>query len=205
MWMACVAPDSYEMAGDRGLGVLSFNFNWEQVQKAMETYRNSCAHRTDVIPKVINENFAGVAIMHVAENKEEEAIGLDGARWFLHNVAKLFEPLIVKNQLYSYEYLRNVFAMDADPKDATDAQLKEHHMVVVGNPDEVVRKLENFQRAGLSQVICFKQAGRIPHQNIMKSIQRIGKYILPVFNPHRIIANIDGQVPVSTPTQVSAK
>ena len=188
MWMACVAPDSYSMAGDRGLGVLSFNFNWEEVQKSMHTYREASAKRTDVIPKIINDQFAGVAIMHVAENKEEEAIGLDGARWFLHNVAKLFQPLMVKNQLYSYEYLRNVFAMSGDPKEATDAELKEHHMVAVGNPDEVIRKLENFQKSGLSQVICFKQAGRIPHVNIMKSIKRIGQYILPHFNPHRTIA-----------------
>src|ERR1700691_4100788 len=46
MWMACVAPDSYEMAGDRGLGVLSFSFNWEQVQKSMGAYRKSSANRT---------------------------------------------------------------------------------------------------------------------------------------------------------------
>ena len=164
MWMACVAPDSYELAGDRGLGVLSFNFNWEQVQQMMAAYREACAKRSNQIPKVVNDAFAGVAIMHVAENKEEEAIGLEGARWFLHNVAKLFEPLMVKNQLYSYEYLRKVFDMNLDPKDASDAELKDHHMVVVGNPDEVSRKLENFQRAGLSQVICFKQAWHIPHQ-----------------------------------------
>jgi len=188
MWMACVAPDSYDLAGDRGLGVLSFNFNWEQVQLMMERYRTACAQRSNQIPKVVNEEFAGVAIMHVAENKEEEAIGLEGARWFLHNVAKLFEPLVAKNNLYSYEYLRNIFAMNIDPKDASNAELKEHHMVVVGNPDEVIRKLENFQRAGLSQVICFKQAGRIPHANIMQSIKRIGRDILPYFNPHRTSA-----------------
>jgi alkanesulfonate monooxygenase SsuD/methylene tetrahydromethanopterin reductase-like flavin-dependent oxidoreductase (luciferase family) len=191
MWMACVAADSYEMAGDRGLGVLSFSLNWEQVQHSMEAYRKACASRSDQVTKVVNEEFAGMIICHVAENKEEEALGLDGARWFMHNVAKLFEPLMVKNKLYSYEYLRNLMAMDLDPKDASDAQLKEHHMVVVGNPDEVMRKLENFQQAGLSQVICFKQAGRIPHQNIMKSIQRVGKYILPHFNPHRTIASED--------------
>jgi alkanesulfonate monooxygenase SsuD/methylene tetrahydromethanopterin reductase-like flavin-dependent oxidoreductase (luciferase family) len=199
MWMACVAPDSYEMAGDRGLGVLSFNFNWEQVRLMMETYRKACAQRSNQIPKVINEAFAGVAIMHVAENKEEEAIGLEGARWFLHNVAKLFEPLIAKNKLYSYEYLRNIFAMDIDPKDASDAELKEHHMVVVGNPDEVIGKLENFRNAGLSQVICFKQAGRIPHANIMQSIKRIGKYILPHFNPHRSVPVEEPLFPVTTP------
>ena len=78
--------------------------------------------------------------------------------------------------------------MSGDPKEATDAELKEHHMVAVGNPDEVIRKLENFQKAGLSQVICFKQAGRIPHANIMKSIRRMGQHILPHFNPHRTVA-----------------
>jgi alkanesulfonate monooxygenase SsuD/methylene tetrahydromethanopterin reductase-like flavin-dependent oxidoreductase (luciferase family) len=188
MWMACVAPDSYEIAGNRGLGVLSFNLNWEQVQQSMESYRKACTQRANVIPKVINEEFAGVAIVHVAENKEEEAIGLAGARWFMHNVAKLFEPLMVKNKLYSYEYLRNLFAVDVDPNDIPDPELKEHHMVVVGNPDEVINKLENFNQANLSQVICFKQAGLIPHANIMESIKRMAKYVLPHFNPHRTSA-----------------
>jgi len=188
MWMACVAPDSYAIAGDRGLGVLSFSLNWEQVQKSMEEYRKASAQRSNQIPKVVNEEFAGLIICHVAENKEEEAIGLEGARWFMHNVAKLFEPLMVKNKLYSYEYLRMLMAMNLDPKDASDAELKEHHMVVVGNPDEVIRKLENFQKSGMNQVICFKQAGRIPHANIMQSLKRMGKHILPYFNPHRTIA-----------------
>jgi alkanesulfonate monooxygenase SsuD/methylene tetrahydromethanopterin reductase-like flavin-dependent oxidoreductase (luciferase family) len=197
MWMACVAPDSYQIAGDRGLGVLGFSLNWEQVQNSLESYRAACATRSDQIPKVANEAFANFIICHVAENKEEEAIGLDGARWFMHHLAQLFEPLMAKNQLYSYEYLRDLMAMDLDPKDASDAQLKAHHMVVVGNPDEVMRKLETFQQAGLSQVICFKQAGRIPHANIMRSIQRMGTYVLPYFNPHRVIANGDVQTPVT--------
>lgn len=40
----------------------------------------------------------------------------------------------------------------------------------------------------MSQAILFKQAGRIPHAHIMRSIQRVGKYIVPYFNPHRTIA-----------------
>lgn len=189
MWMACVAPDSYQMAGDRGMGVLSFSLNWEQVQKSMGAYRESFAKRTDQVPKVPNEAFAGMIICHVAENKEDEAVGIEGARWFLHNVAKLFEPLMTKNKLYSYEYLRNLMAMDLDPKDASDAQLKQHPMVVVGNPDEVNRKLEIFERSGLDQVICFKQAGRIPHRKIMGSLKLMAKHVLPHFNPHRTIVS----------------
>ena len=73
------------------------------------------------------------------------------------------------------------------PNDLTDAQLKEHPMVTVGNPDEVNRKLETFAQAGLDQVIFFKQAGRIPHKNIMRSISRIGQYVIPYFNPHKAV------------------
>ncbi len=188
MWMACVAPESYQMAGDRGMGVLSFSLNWDQVQNAMAAYRASFAKRTDQVGKLPNEAFANFVVCHVAENKDEEAIGIEGARWFMHNVAKLFEPLMVKNQLYSYDYLRNLMAMDLDPRDATDAQLKQHPMVVVGNPDEVNRKLEVFQKAGVDQILCFKQAGRIPHQNIMNSLRRMSKHVLPHFNPHRTVA-----------------
>lgn len=79
-------------------------------------------------------------------------------------------------------------ALDLDPNDIPDVQLKQHPMVVVGNPDEVIRKLEMFQKAGVDQVLCFKQAGRIPHQKIMNSLTLMAKHVLPHFNPHRRIA-----------------
>ncbi len=185
LWMACVAPESYAIAADQGQGVLTFNLNWEAVQKNMETYRKGCQKRSDQIAKVVNEQFAAFVLCHAAENKEEERIGIDGARWFLHNVAKLFEPLMVKNELYSYEYLRNIFDLEADANDLTDAQIKEHPMVVIGNPDEITRKLEKFEQGGVDQILLFKQAGSIPHKNIMNSIRRIGQYVIPYFNPHR--------------------
>ena len=34
----------------------------------------------------------------------------------------------------------------------------------------------------------FKQAGQIPHQNIMRSLRLIGKHVLPYYNPHRTVA-----------------
>jgi alkanesulfonate monooxygenase SsuD/methylene tetrahydromethanopterin reductase-like flavin-dependent oxidoreductase (luciferase family) len=95
---------------------------------------------------------------------------------------------MAKNQLYSYEYLRTLMALDVDPNDIPDAQLKQHPMIVVGNPDEVIRKLEQFEKGGVDQVICFKQAGRIPHKNIMNSLKLMAKHVLPHFNPHRRVA-----------------
>ena len=195
MWMACVAPDSYVMAGDRGLGALSFTFNFEQVKKAIAKYRKAFATRSDQIPKVSNEAFANMVVCHVAENKADEAIGIDGARWFMHHVGLLFSPMMAKNQLYSYEYTRTLFATDVDPGEMSDEALKQHPLVVVGNPDEVIGKLEELQRAGVDQVICFKQAGRIPHPNIMRSYELMGRHVLPHFR--RNAAGATAQAPAS--------
>jgi alkanesulfonate monooxygenase SsuD/methylene tetrahydromethanopterin reductase-like flavin-dependent oxidoreductase (luciferase family) len=181
MWMACVAPDSYELAGNRGLGVLSFTFNFDQVKKAMAKYRRAFETRSDQIPKFPNQGFANMVVCHVAENKADIAIGIDGARWFLHHVGLLFQPMMAKNQLYSYEYTRMVFNTEVDPGDLPDEALKEHPLVVVGTPDEVIGKLEELQHAGVDQVICFKQAGRIPHANIMRSYELMGRHVLPHF------------------------
>jgi alkanesulfonate monooxygenase SsuD/methylene tetrahydromethanopterin reductase-like flavin-dependent oxidoreductase (luciferase family) len=181
MWMACVAPDSYQIAGDRGLGGLSFTFNFEAVEKALAKFRKACTRRSDQIPKFVNEAFATMVICHVVDKKADESIGLDGARWFMHYAAELFKPFAAKGQLYSYEYMRHAMDLDMDPKDASDAQLKEHPLVVVGTPDEVIRKLERLEHAGVDQVICLKQAGAIPHPNIMRSMELMGRHVLPHF------------------------
>jgi alkanesulfonate monooxygenase SsuD/methylene tetrahydromethanopterin reductase-like flavin-dependent oxidoreductase (luciferase family) len=94
-----------------------------------------------------------MVICHVVEKKADESIGLDGARWFMHYVAELFKPFASKNELYSYEYMRRMLDLDMDPKDTSDAQLKEHPLVVVGTPDEVIRKFEELQKAGMDQAI----------------------------------------------------
>jgi len=93
------------------------------------------------------------------------------------------------NELYSYEYLRRVFGLSADANDLSDAEIKEHPMVVVGSPDECVAKLEHFDAIGVDQVLCFKQCGSIPHANIMRSLDRMAKYIFPYFNPHAVTAS----------------
>jgi hypothetical protein len=55
--------------------------------------------------------------------------------------------------------------------------------VAAGDPEYCIRKIERFQKLGVDQLICFMQAGRIPHQRIMDSIRLMGKYVIPYFNP----------------------
>ena len=54
-------------------------------------------------------------------------------------------------------------------------------MVIVGDPDKCVRKLEKYQAAGIDRILCLIQAGRIPHERVMQSIGLFGKYVIPHF------------------------
>ena len=56
------------------------------------------------------------------------------------------KPFATKNQLFSYEYMRRAVDLDMDPRDASDAQLKEHPLIVVGAPDEVIVRSSSSSR-----------------------------------------------------------
>ena len=49
-------------------------------------------------------------------------------------------------------------------------------------PEEVMEKFSAFAAAGLDQVLCFKQAGSIPHADIMRSLELMARYVLPEFD-----------------------
>jgi alkanesulfonate monooxygenase SsuD/methylene tetrahydromethanopterin reductase-like flavin-dependent oxidoreductase (luciferase family) len=84
--------------------------------------------------------------------------------------------------------MRRAVDLDMDPMDASDAQLKEHPLIVVGTPDEVIRKFEQLENIGMDQAICLKQAGRIPHANIVRSMELMGRHVLPHFKEKKAAA-----------------
>ena len=63
----------------------------------------------------------------------------------------------------------------------TFEELDAEDMVIVGDPDKCVRKLEKYQAAGIDRVLCLMQAGHISHEAAMNSIRLFGKHIIPHF------------------------
>jgi alkanesulfonate monooxygenase SsuD/methylene tetrahydromethanopterin reductase-like flavin-dependent oxidoreductase (luciferase family) len=54
-------------------------------------------------------------------------------------------------------------------------------MVIVGDVDHCLRKVERYQQAGLDHLICLMQADRIPHDKVMRSIELFAEKIAPRF------------------------
>ncbi|MCB2080899.1 MAG: hypothetical protein KDE55_24760, partial [Novosphingobium sp.] len=52
-------------------------------------------------------------------------------------------------------------------------------MVIVGTPDECLRKLARYEEAGVDQLLCYLNFGYLPHEAVMKSIELLGTYVIP--------------------------
>jgi len=177
LWMAGSQPDTFTVAGHKGLGVLCFQLTEEGVGACVQNYR-SALKTAEPVGDVINDQFAALALTHCGRRPDTRTHGVEGARWFLQ---KVVEILIGLKDSDSYEYLKDMIDLDNQPKDATTEELEAHPFVVVGDPDHCIEKLETVEVLGMDQIITFQQMGAIPHERIMQSIQLFGDEIIPHF------------------------
>jgi hypothetical protein len=52
-------------------------------------------------------------------------------------------------------------------------------MVIVGTPDECLRKLLRYEEAGVNQLLCYLNFGYLPHESVMTSIELLGTRVIP--------------------------
>ena len=65
--------------------------------------------------------------------------------------------------------------------ECTFADLDEEDMVIIGDVDHCIRKVERYRDAGLDHFISLMQADRIPHDKVMRSIELFAREIMPRF------------------------
>ena len=51
----------------------------------------------------------------------------------------------------------------------------------VGTPETIRKTLRDFEDAGIDQVLCIAQAGKVPHELLCSSIELFSKEVLPEF------------------------
>ena len=55
--------------------------------------------------------------------------------------------------------------------------------IVVGNPDTVVKRLtETLDSVSPGYLICYGNEGDMPHDDVMRSIELIGKEVIPALH-----------------------
>jgi hypothetical protein len=52
-------------------------------------------------------------------------------------------------------------------------------MVIVGTPDECLKKFLKYEEVGVDQLLCYINFGYLPHEAVMKSVELLGAFVIP--------------------------
>jgi alkanesulfonate monooxygenase SsuD/methylene tetrahydromethanopterin reductase-like flavin-dependent oxidoreductase (luciferase family) len=154
----------------------------------LATYRDAIA-RAEPVGAFANNQFAATSFACVAPT-DEEALenGRPAAEFFQQSIGILFVPWGHKKDVPStYQYYATMAQMIEAQMQANDGARRdfdeafESGVFCIGTPERVRKTVQAYKDAGVDQLIIMVQAGRIPHESCMQTIQLFGEEIIPAF------------------------
>ena len=200
IWMATTSPQSWEIAARNGIGVLGLTLfvSVPQLAERVRAYRTALTGAKPV-GKFVNDRVAAFTVVHVAETKEDAVLsgGTEAAINYLlyafrvlggfadptgRGMQREYAELEIKSTPYRDMIAKEYPIIVKMQRNAcTFEDLDREDMVIVGDVDHCLRKVERYQRAGLDHFIALMQADRIPHAKVLRSIELFATRIMPHF------------------------
>jgi len=178
IWMACLSPESFELAGRYGCNLLSgsvFGLT-PDVAEARRTdyYRGLAAggHSAQ------GRQSGCLMFVYVADTVEQARSEFrDAVVWYFHTIGKYVAPEKGKAPIKSYE----LYTQFRDGIEAiTWDQLVEGDAVICGDPDFVVEKLHKYQQIyGFTEVLCWTRLGGLDHRKVLRSMELMQNKVIP--------------------------
>ena len=185
IWTAAVSPETYELAAQQGIGALAGPFKpWFMVAEDIKLYRRAwqATHgNTTATPGQNNRVGMTVGILCLHDAKRARAIAKPAFEWFYRELFAQTLPVLQK--LYdSYEYYRKMGRFHGLIGPAVNLKVLETlGMVIVGNPQHCIERLEKLRAAGVDHVLCAIGAGAVPTDVVRESMHVLASDVMPHF------------------------
>jgi alkanesulfonate monooxygenase SsuD/methylene tetrahydromethanopterin reductase-like flavin-dependent oxidoreductase (luciferase family) len=192
LWAATTSPDGHEVMGRHGLGVCSFTVGLppEELKERIDLYHRGLSQCRQPIGAYVNGQVATFTMVHCAPTRQEaKAVAKESFEWYavegnrrVSSVATWMEEMKQAN-LGTYAYTSTMLEADRAGKLATRTidTLAESSAVLVGDPDDCIAAAKKYEEAGCDILLCLLNPYKIPHENVMRSIELIGKHVIPEF------------------------
>lgn len=199
-WMAATSDGSAEVAGENGLGLLSFSIMQplERMARQVAAYRKAAA-TAKPLTDVTTNRVAAYTLVHCADSMAQaESNGIwDSVSWWYRNLAQFtLEWELVH---LSDEEKKQVFPL-MKPLIEGDIPIQTFHeadMLVVGDPERCVQKMKHYADLGVDELICYVQFGYHSHESVMRTIELLGKEVIPELENYQPSADKLAAVPRS--------
>jgi alkanesulfonate monooxygenase SsuD/methylene tetrahydromethanopterin reductase-like flavin-dependent oxidoreductase (luciferase family) len=196
LWVACSRRDTILLAARHGLGALTFAFiDPEEARSWIGDYERTLAEECVPVGLAVNPSIACVTpMMSAPDERDAIARGLEGGNFFGYSLAHYYifgehrpaetdvwEEFIARREEMGY----SPEAAIATEQETLGAKLVNGEIEglrgAIGNPDQIREYLRRYEEAGVDQLIFVMQAGKNRHDDIMESLELVGREVLPEF------------------------
>jgi alkanesulfonate monooxygenase SsuD/methylene tetrahydromethanopterin reductase-like flavin-dependent oxidoreductase (luciferase family) len=193
--MAATSDGSAAVAGQFGLGLLSFSIlqPLDRMAAHIAQYRSAAAD-PEPITRVTTNKVAAYTLVHCADSMAQcEANGIwDSVWWWYKHLAEFtleweFPNIPESERDQIFPLLKRQLEGDFEPREFNEAD-----MIVVGDPDQCLRKMQRYADLGVDQLICYVQFGHLEHETIMRTIELLGTELIPQLEAAGV--DVDAQV-----------
>jgi alkanesulfonate monooxygenase SsuD/methylene tetrahydromethanopterin reductase-like flavin-dependent oxidoreductase (luciferase family) len=179
--MAATSSESHEIAGQKGVGLLSLTtlLTPDDVLARIKRYRDALQDAKPV-GGIGNSRVAVLQVVHCAPTMQEaRATAETSVMWFHEQVFEFSRPFIRDDIPQSYRYLQGIQKIDT--RKITFDYLHDHGMIIVGDPAHCIERLKIYHEAGVDLILCLMQLYTIPHEKVLQSIRLFGSQVIPYF------------------------
>jgi len=182
-WVAAGSERSAEVAGENGLGLLSFSlFQPVSAMKAhIDAYRAAHAGSSQPLTRVPNDRVGAYTLVHCCDDLDEaKQYGLwDSVSWWYHHLAEFtleweFPNLSPEEQKEVFPLLKPQIDAEVDVD-----RYQEEDMIICGTPEMCLEKILRYEEAGVDQLLCYVQFGMLPHEKVMRCLDLLGTKVIP--------------------------
>ena len=181
MWVSGVSPQTFEIAADKGLGVLSFSLSAPgQSEGAVSMYKEriTCANPAGAF---VNNNVAAFTVtLCLEDDAEAKAVGGFAAGAYAMGAKQLYGKWAKEDGAWRAWYGREYFTEVETSAEEIETMV-DNAVVCIGDPQRCINVIKHWEEIGVDQIMCLMQAGRVPHEKVMESIRLFGEHVIPYF------------------------
>jgi alkanesulfonate monooxygenase SsuD/methylene tetrahydromethanopterin reductase-like flavin-dependent oxidoreductase (luciferase family) len=178
LWLACSRRETILLAARLGIGALTFSFvSPEESRQWVNDYYATLENECEPIGYAINPQIA-MACPFLCDRDEKlvREMAHEHHGFFMYGLGHYaFFGQHEPGKTNLWENYKNQTA----PIKIDDPLASGHVRNCVGTPEQIRDALRGFEESGVDQVLFLSQAGNIPHELLMSSIDLFGREVLP--------------------------
>jgi len=191
IWGATSSEDGHKQIGEAGIGLCSFavGVSPEEVKRKIDIYRAAIETCTKPFGKYVHDQASTFTMALCSDDEAEaRATARESFEWYPKAGARLIGSLATwmaekKSDLGTYAYAADMKTVDeAGALDLLSLEyLIENGACVLGTPEQCVAACRRYEAAGVDLLLCLVNPFKIPHASVMKTIELMGRHVIPHF------------------------